>query len=1005
MAVTIDSRTRELGPTPFPVTGPAPVGPIKAVAVAVVQRSSASAELSDVAYGGEAMGAPEVSASVTAGDEDGRVDWYTLGGNDTIPSGQQSITATDPGTSPKNVYVFLVAGAMDGTVTVSASGSEAANQEDTDITLGPLPSTLTTRLVLSAIHSGRNAPGNLDAGSGFSLEWVDDRGSQLSGVQSRDAVTATSPVADWDTGAVDDIAHAAIVFDEAIPSITLLPADVYVEIAPAPDKWESMVQADAPAGWWRFGLPLPNGDMADETANANDAIPGGVPSNFANVSKVATHCKEVDNRRGGFNSTFNYYNRYEGAFDLDGTADRWRVPDDAAVDVGSGDFTLEVVAWWSPIGGGFSGWRYVVWKGGVSGAGYYLRYNYTTKDLQFGIHDGTTSATATWSSSTVDTVSRYDIASGVCQHVIAEKIGSTIRLVVNGTERASTDASSVSGSLSNGDDLYFGSDGTPANFFADHLDEIALYTGSNALTSSELADHYAATRWIAIEEDLIREKGFRIKNGKAGGSPTDLVASPGLCVFSLDNSDQNLVETEGYYSPGHSDALANFGDGTRVRVGVDVGLVTQWVFAGAVKTIEPSADPREPFATITCGDFFYDALEERVRRVPAYEDQRADDIFEQLVDSMESRPVALRTYQSDDVYPIVFDDLPEEDSSYLRALQSLAQSDYAHMYTQPMDSLNGEAPVVVFEPRNERLLDRSGDLAGTITSSLVDELVVTREKANVINHVDVTYRRRVRGDALVVVASLRDDTPGAEPETAIPIAPGETYLFHLPYTNPDDRQQRVGSVSVEVPTPTTDYEFYASQEGTGIDLTGSLTIVNTEIGVSSIAIEARNDASTLGYITKFDVQGVTVIADEPTTVEQVDAVSVALNGQRPLTPPFAMFYQPNGLRPSGLAAYIRLLWADQFTDVKSVRVPYFASLSTAGAPFVWFPGVRLDIVDVRAGIDQRFFIQGADIEIVSESEAWVTFNLMPSHPEDLDQWVLEDATKSILETSTYASYF
>lgn len=79
----------------------------------------------------------------------------------------------------------------------------------------------------------------------------------------------------------------------------------------------------------------------------------------------------------------------------------------------------------------------------------------------------------------------------------------------------------------------------------------------------DLGSDYAG--WKDITSDVLVDNPIRWAQGITSNDPRDRVANTGQFMVELDNSSDNGAHVAGYYSPGHSDCLAGFEIGRRIR--------------------------------------------------------------------------------------------------------------------------------------------------------------------------------------------------------------------------------------------------------------------------------------------------------------------------------------------------------------------------------------------------------------------------------------------------------
>ncbi len=73
------------------------------------------------------------------------------------------------------------------------------------------------------------------------------------------------------------------------------------------------------------------------------------------------------------------------------------------------------------------------------------------------------------------------------------------------------------------------------------------------------------TGWKDITADVLIDNPVRWVQGITSNDPRDRIANTGQFIIELDNSSDNDAGVSSYYSPGHSDCLAGFDIGRRIR--------------------------------------------------------------------------------------------------------------------------------------------------------------------------------------------------------------------------------------------------------------------------------------------------------------------------------------------------------------------------------------------------------------------------------------------------------
>jgi len=99
------------------------------------------------------------------------------------------------------------------------------------------------------------------------------------------------------------------------------------------------------------------------------------------------------------------------------------------------------------------------------------------------------------------------------------------------------------------------------------------------------------------------------------------------------------------------------------------------------------------------------------------------------------------------------------------------------------------------------------------------------------------------------------------------------------YRDPDARATRVGGLNMTQPVITTDYTFNAAQDGSGVDISGQLSVSATYAG-NSAEVTVLNNGPQDGYLTKLQCRGQGVYSYETVLVTAENQDSKDLYGER-----------------------------------------------------------------------------------------------------------------------------
>lgn len=263
--------------------------------------------------------------------------------------------------------------------------------------------------------------------------------------------TGTSAYGNTTTGAVDETA----IYQRA------LTATEVSEHYAAARSYSTAVSGDSPTGWWRVG-ETSGTTAADATGNGHDGTyTGGFAlggSGLVGDSDTAVH--------------------------LDGSNGYLDVPNSAAVQTSAWSWETWVKFDTAPSGTGIVSEAY-------TGSGDRVMYALATSDGTVGQVSGAQPYVGFYSGSAwYGAVSPESLVAGTVYHLVGTYDGSTLRIYVNGQEKASAAAS---GWAADSEGISVGRrwDGAGNIDYVDGvIDEPAFY--NRALTATEVADHYSA---------------------------------------------------------------------------------------------------------------------------------------------------------------------------------------------------------------------------------------------------------------------------------------------------------------------------------------------------------------------------------------------------------------------------------------------------------------------------------------------------------------------------------
>ena len=453
-----------------------------------------------------------------------------------------------------------------------------------------------------------------------------------------------------------------------------------------------------------------------------------------------------------------------------------------------------------------------------------------------------------------------------------------------------------------------------------------------AAASLAIRVQLAANVWTDITPDTDASVGLRIRYGIEGNGPTDCVAGTGECEFTLKNDASNSGAQQGYYSPNHASKRSGWTFGIPVQVaftdandasksvssitrasqtatvttGAAHGYATDdWVtIAGAGEaeyngvfqitvtgattfTYTVGGTPATPatgtitarkahvkhrgkaavidpdpgqFRTQRCSVVAYDGMrdlaEADAREVALQVNKTETELVSAVLDSLPStaQPVARDFDVGVDTLPYAFDDLGGGVNA-LSVIHDVCLGSAA-LYAQKGDGTH------ILRSRSTRAVGAS---AYTFTN--------TMHGLSVPSTLDQTYNLiRVKIQPKVVESGANDELYTLPTGHSVAIPHGETIEVWTDYTDPNDRQEKIGGANVVTAlVGGTHYSAFENAAGTGTNLTASITAAINPFASTAKWTFTNNHATLTAYITLQKVLGDAVRSPGPQTFQSYTA--------------------------------------------------------------------------------------------------------------------------------------
>lgn len=368
--------------------------------------------------------------------------------------------------------------------------------------------------------------------------------------------------------------------------------------------------------------------------------------------------------------------------------------------------------------------------------------------------------------------------------------------------------------------------------------------------------------FVDVLADLRQRPEPEWEFGIRGSGPLDRTATPGMLRFHLDNSTSNSGGVLGYYSPGNPNVREGFTLNARARLTID-GIVQFYGWIASITPLPGKYGQRD--TEVLAVDYIGKLMNEPITGLAVMTSVTADDVITEILDAMTIQPSGRSLDVGSDTYPYALDTSREEESNALSEIAKVVQSEGGFAWSKRDGTF-------LFANRASRsnpvpLVSFTEDTIKGMEIAYPDEAIRNRVRVKV-------YPRSVDGSAVVLFSQPSTITPAL-------VAGGAAIVVQCPYTDPANRSSRVGGTDMVSPVATTDYLANSLANGTGTNLTASLTVTPT-FGGDAAQLSISLGGGTSGFLTKLQVRGKGIYPYATQTVEESDATSITAYGVKSL---------------------------------------------------------------------------------------------------------------------------
>jgi hypothetical protein len=482
--------------------------------------------------------------------------------------------------------------------------------------------------------------------------------------------------------------------------------------------------------------------------------------------------------------------------------------------------------------------------------------------------------------------------------------------------------------------------------------------------------------------------------GIKGWGPMDRVANVGKFKFSI----RNIANA---YTPGAVGCTAGFEEGVAFRLRLSHHGTSKYRFYGHVASggIAVESTPWLSVTKVVVEDFM-GQMRDHELVLPAYTTNKYMEQVMALIEAnMSLAPLSSSYAAGKSLFANVFDTTKEKTSALSEA-SKLALSELGYVFVKN-GSTAGTAEVLTSEGRYTRKdkairqIDVWNGAAFVATNVDID---------NFMREAGITHAQNYYNDVKAMAYPRRhDSTPVAlyNLEQPIFVDGGETVTITGRYADPQQQSSRVSGINMIAPVATTDYLFNSKEDGTGFNITGSLSVTTT-FGTNGVSFSISSLAQP-GYLIFLQARGYGVYVYNTVEHRAQDAALIAANGRRTLS--LDMKYESNPMVARDFATVMLTLWKEKRTVVEEIemvanRSEFLASLFTDIQV-----GDKILLQVDSALIRENYFVQGMDFELKPGGLVSYALNLQPENiSTPPDYWKIGVTGLGEIGVSTIVGY-
>lgn len=474
-----------------------------------------------------------------------------------------------------------------------------------------------------------------------------------------------------------------------------------------------------------------------------------------------------------------------------------------------------------------------------------------------------------------------------------------------------------------------------------------------------------------------------IDYGIEDGAPTVRMAGSGSIQFALNNSASNSAQLLGYYAPGNANCRAGFGFDIAVRAYVTFGgSPIRQKFDGKLYVIDPVPGVNGPRVTYCVAyDVMYELARAKLIELTPAIDQTETQLLDAIVVASTVTPRATSFDAGLDTFPFAFGDLTP-DTSVAQAIAKVNISSWGWIFVKGDGTLRY---------RNRHSIQTA---AFTLDNSMI-ALVGPKDLSRVYDRVDITTHPVTPGATATEVIFAAANV--------VTVLAGQTVVIRAPYSDPANRQRPIGGKDFQDPPVSgTDWKANAAQNGSGADMTASVTVTAT-FWTSMVELTIENtDLTRDAYMVNtsgtpvLQVRGRGYYFGLPVLSQATSGA-----GSRPLA--IDMYYQDSVNIADQLAMFVLQGNSNELTQLQEVTLKSGLDAATLAALIDLEPTDQIDVSEDVTGLaGVRAVVKRINLQIEPAGILTARLGLAPFQTGNM--WILDDPILSILDETTYPTY-